>query len=100
VSEFGESVAEERVFSGFFDTATITVDNESGNGNDLRAVVEARESESPLSEFREIASDTIPDGDHSVFNVTQRHNQIRVRVENTTNGEQIETKTEYHLANP
>lgn len=100
ISEFGESVAESRVYSSTFDTTTVTIDNESGNGSDLRAVVEARESGSPLSEFREIASETIPDGDHSIFNVTQRHNQLRVRVTNTTDGEQIAAKTEYHLANP
>lgn len=100
VSEYGDSVTESRVYSSTFDTATITVDNESGNANDLTAVVEARESGSPLSEWREIASDTVPDGNHSVFNVTQRHNRIRTRVSNVSNGDSVSATVEYSLANP
>lgn len=100
LAEFGPDVAEARVFASTFDTSTITVDNDSGNGNDVRAVVEARESATALSEWREIASDTVPDGDHSVFQIVQRHERLRTRVTNTTNGETVSATVEFSLANP
>jgi hypothetical protein len=84
------SYADSTVWTAAYDSTTWTVENTSGNSNDLVAVIEAAENTSTsLGSFREIARDTIPDGDHSTFHVEQRHHYQRVRLTNTATGETV-----------
>lgn len=94
--------ADARLYTAFYDTSTWTIANTSGNGNDLTAQVQAKEALSSSSaEWREIASDTIPDGDHSIITVDgERHKLMRARVQNATNGQQVAASVDYMGANP
>lgn len=96
----GTTHANSTVYTAFFDTCTWTVDN-TGAANDLQAEIQAIESlTSSSAEWRTIASDTIPNGDHSVFNVSERHKYMRARVTNDTLGQSIGASVDLTGANP
>lgn len=94
--------ADPRVYTANLDTSTWTIENTSGNGNDLQVEVRALEAlGSASAEFRQIASDTIPDGDHSIITVDgQRHKLMQARVQNATDGQQVGCSVDYMGANP
>lgn len=98
--DHGATYAEAPVYTAFFDTATWTVEN-TGAANELVAIVEPKEATgSSSAKWREIARDTIPNGDHSVFHVSERHNLQRVSVKNTTAGQSIGASVDLLEANP
>lgn len=93
--------AKATVYTAPFDTATWTVENTSGNANALVAEVQAKEAiASAAADWRTIASDTIPDGDHSIFHVNERHKLQRVRVKNDVAGDQVAASVDLMEANP
>lgn len=99
-NEYGTQYAEDAVYTAPYDSVTWVVEN-TGAANELEAVVEATAGPQLASAtWREIARDTIPNGDHSTFNVTQRHRYLRVRVTNTTTGQSIGASVDLMEANP
>jgi len=93
-----------KLWAAGYPASTWTIANNSGNGNELKAVVEGKGPDTPggTASWYEVASDTVPDGDHSFINVTdgQRHNLLRCRVTNTTAGETVTVVVEQTEASP
>jgi hypothetical protein len=96
--EFGSGYADSTLWTAAYDSTTITVENDGPS--ELRTVVEAAESIGPVGSWREIASDTVPTGDHTTFNVVQRHHYLRTRVTNTTAGETVSSVVEVTEGSP
>lgn len=92
--------AESSVYTAVYDSATWTVDNTGGNA--LTAEIQAREDihGSTAGEWRTIADDSIPSGDHSVFHVSERHKFQRARVTNDTASDAIAASVDLMEANP
>lgn len=89
------------VYVAYYDSTTVTCENTSGNGNGLEVEIQAKEAlGSPSSTWRTIGSDTVPDGEHSVFNITERHKLLRTRIKNTTGGQTVSASVDLNMANP
>lgn len=97
-NEHGSTHADPTLWTAAYDSTTWTVDNTGGN--ELKVVIEAAENTGPLGQWREIASDTIPSGDHSTFHVGQRHHYMRTRITNTTGGQNVSSIVEATEGSP
>lgn len=100
----GTAYADSTVWTAAYDSATWTIQNTSGNGNEIDAEVQARETPpgSGVGSWRTIAESTnIADGDHSVLNIWQeRHHYLRCRVQNSTNGNTVSATVEVTEGSP
>lgn len=73
---------------------TFIVDNDSGNGNEIDLRLMAKQLHT--DDWREIAEATgIADGDHHIFDVSERYHAYRVDVRNATNGDTVSAWGQY-----
>jgi hypothetical protein len=96
---YGAAYSDSTLWTAAYDSTTFTVQNDGVS--ELEVFIEATENTStPLGNWREIASDTLQPGDHSTFNVEQRHHYMRTRVTNTTAGENVSSVVEVTEGSP
>lgn len=88
IGDFSE--AKPPVHTVSFSRCTWVVENDSGNGNAIDARLVAKDSHPGSGDYYQVAESTnIADGDHAIFDVSQRWHFMKVQVRNNTNGEEV-----------